>query len=90
MAPARPTPTPAGACTTSSAGRRTIVVDPATRATCTLTAGDAPSGPPYADLGSRPFGDTSLAWHWRQVGLGLLAALALLAAAATWLLRRRN
>ena len=53
-------------------------------------ASDALSGPSHTDLGSRLFGDTWLAWHWRQVGIGLLAALALLAAAATWLLRRRN
>jgi hypothetical protein len=61
----------------TTAGQRTIVVDPALQANCILVAAQALDGPRHERFGDRTFGDGWLSWHWQEVGLGLLLAVLL-------------
>jgi hypothetical protein len=67
---------------------RVVQADPGLDVDCSVWADAALRGTPYRGVGARLFGtsSSSLSWHWREYGLGLLV---LLVAAAGLVLRRR-
>lgn len=73
-------------------GRPIITVDPAFEATCGIWASDALSGVAHDGLGGRMFGSSSgwLSWHWREVGLGIVAGGGVLALVVLVVRRRRK
>lgn len=72
----------------SLSGERVVAADPALGAYCVMTAAKALDGERHGAVGDL-FGTTWLAWHWREVVLGILGAGPLVGAFA-WFLRRRG
>ncbi len=72
----------------TTSGESVLVTDPALGAYCVMTAADALGGERHRAVGDL-FGTTWLSWHWREVSLGVLGALVLVAAFA-WFLRRHG
>ncbi|GAW50719.1 MULTISPECIES: hypothetical protein [unclassified Nocardioides] len=74
----------------TTTGRQLIRFDPAFGAGCVLAAADALAGEQHRSVGERLFGDGWLSWHWREVALGVLGGLVLVAVVLAGFRRRRS
>uniref|UniRef100_UPI00356B4C29 hypothetical protein n=1 Tax=Nocardioides sp. TaxID=35761 RepID=UPI00356B4C29 len=68
----------------TTSGRVQVSVDPRMDIYCVMAAADALAGERHVGLAQRLFGDTWLAWRWREVAVGALGGIAMLGAGA-WL-----